>query len=168
MRLKFFPKIAFRCLAFSRAAFRGIVFRGFAFRAAAILLLGVTAMGAMDAAGMALPAGISSETPSSSMPSAALASQPARPAGCHDHALPASLPLPVVPATVPAEPRSYQCCVTGHHAAIPFASFSLRLALACVGDADTAQFSFVTKLHFSSLVLVSPFSSPPGSFSLRI
>jgi hypothetical protein len=149
--------------------FRRVVFGGFAFRAAAILLLGMTAASAMDTAGMALPAGLFFETPSSEPSSADLASQPARPAGCHDHTLPTSLPSPVVPATVPPAPRSYQCCVTGHHAAIPLAPFSLRLVLAWVGEAtDAGQFSLVTELHFSSLLLVSPFSSPPGSFSLRI
>jgi hypothetical protein len=148
--------------------FRRIAFRGIVFRAVAILLIGMTAVSAVDAAAMAPPAGLFSERPSSELSSASLASRPARPAGCHDHALPASLALPVVPATVPPAPRSYQCCVTGHHAAIPFASFSLRTALACIGPADTGQFSSLTTLHFSSLILVSPFGSPPGSFSLRI
>jgi hypothetical protein len=150
MRQKFFCRIAFR---------------GIAFRTVAVLLLGMTAA---SAAGLALPAGLFPGTPSSEPSPADLASRPARPAGCHDHALPASLPLPVVPATVPPAPRSYQCCVAGHHAAIPLASFSFRLVLACMGAADAGQFSFVTTLHFSFLVPVSPFGSPPGSFSLRI
>lgn len=158
MRQQFFRKLAFR-----RLAFRGIVFRS-----AALLLLGMTVVSAMDAAGMAPSAGLFFGTSSSEPSPTDLGSRPARPAGCHDHALPASLPLPVAPATIPPAPRSYQCCVTGHHAAIPFASFSLRLVLACIGPADAGQFSFVTKLHFSSLILVLPFSSPPGSFSLRI
>jgi hypothetical protein len=149
--------------------FRRVVFRGFAFRIAAVLLLAMTTASAMDTAGMALPGGLFFETPSSEPSSADLASKPARAAGCHDHTLPTSLPSPVFPATVPRAPRSYQCCVTGHHAAIPLAPFSLRLVLAWVGETtDAAQFSSVTELHFSSLLLVSPFSSPPGSFSLRI
>src|SRR3984957_19277357 len=149
--------------------FRRIAFRGIVFRAVAILLIGMTAVSAVDAAAMAPPAGLFSERPSSELSSASLASRPARPAGCHDHALPASLALPVVPATVPPAPRSYQCCVPGHHAANPLGPFSLRLVLAWVGEAtDAGQFSLVTELHFSSLLLLSPFSSPPGSFSLRI
>ena len=158
MRQKFFRKVAFRCLAFRGSAFRGVVFR-----TAAALLLGMTSANAMDAADMALPAGLFSEGPSSD-----LALQTARPAGCHDHELPASLPLPIVPATVPPAPRGYQCCVTGHDAAIPFASFSLRITLACVGGASGAgQFSSATAMHLSSIALI-PFGSPPGSFSLRI
>lgn len=159
MRPKFFLKVAFRSLAFRRDSFLDL-----AFRTAAVLLLGMTVASTMNAADM----GRSAE-PFFSWPAAELAAQPARPAGCHSHALPASLPLPVVPATVPPAPRNYECCVTGHHAAIPFASFSLRLVLACVGEATGAeQFSLATTVHSSSIVLISPSGSPPGSFSLRI
>jgi len=101
MRQKFFRKVAFHHVAF----------RVFAFRTAAVLLLGMTAASAMSAAEMTLPPG-----PSLERLAANRASQPAQPARCHSYELPASLPLPVVPATVPHAPRSYQCCVTGHHA----------------------------------------------------
>ncbi|MGA9981794.1 MAG: hypothetical protein WBQ08_24470 [Candidatus Sulfotelmatobacter sp.] len=152
--------------------FRRIAFRGVAFRTVAVLLLGMTGANAMGTADMALPTGPRSERPSAdlaSQPASSPTSHPARSAGCHSQELPASLPRPVVPATVPQAPRSYQCCVTGHHIAIPFASFSLRLVLACVGDASGAgRFSFLTTAHFPSLVLISPFGSPPGSVSLRI
>jgi hypothetical protein len=40
------------------------------------------------------------------------------PAGCHS-------PGSTVPATPDPAPTSYQCCVNGHHAAIPNASFTL-------------------------------------------
>jgi hypothetical protein len=153
MRLKVFRKVAFRRFAFC----------GVGFRTVAVLLLGVTAASAMNATGMALPAERFSERLS-----ADLASQPAQPAGCHSHELPASLPLPVVPATVPPAPRSYQCCVTGHHAVIPFASFTLRLAWTRAEDASgSGQFSLSTARHFFSVVS-SSFGSPPGSFALRI
>ncbi len=42
------------------------------------------------------------------------------PAGCHSHG----------PAAPSPAPPSYQCCVNGHHAAIPNASFSPRLMAA--------------------------------------
>jgi hypothetical protein len=159
MRPKAFLKVAFRSLSFRRDAFHDL-----AFHTAAVLLLGMTVASTMNAADM----GRSTER-FSPWPSAYLASQPAPTTGCHSHALPASLPLPVVPATVPPAPRSYECCVTGHHAAIPFASFSLRLVFACVGEATGAeQFSLATTVHSSSIVLISAFGSPPGSFSLRI
>lgn len=146
---------------FSRkAAFRPVVFRTFVFRTVAVLLLGVRAGSAMDAA---LPVLLLQE------PFADLASQPAPPAGCHRSESLASPPLPVVPATIPPAPRSYQCCVAGHHAAIPFAPFSFLQVLAHVGDASGAgQFSLLAAVHFLSIVLISPFGSPPGSFSLRI
>ncbi len=164
MRPKFFRKVEFRSFAFNRLALHGVSLRFFAFRAAAVLLLGMTAASAISAADMAPPAGAFS-----GRPSADLASQPSRTAGCHSHALPASLPLPVAPASGPPAPRSYQCCVTGHHAVIPFASFSLRLLLACVGEVTGAeQFSLATTAHFPSPVLISPVGSPPGSVSLRI
>jgi hypothetical protein len=143
-------------------------FRGVAFRTVAVLLLGMTAASAMNAVELALPAGNFPEQPST-FSSAELASQRARPAGCHSHEVPTSFPLPIVPATVPPAPRNYQCCVTGHHAVIPLASFSLRLVLACVGGASGArQFSLATTVHFPSLALISPFGSPPGSVALRI
>src|ERR1700730_17137493 len=44
------------------------------------------------------------------------AAQPAHPAGCHSHGPPTPAPAPT----------SFQCCVTGHQAAIPNASFSPR------------------------------------------
>ena len=154
MKQKFFCRIAFRHLGLHRVAFR----------AASVLLLVITAASAMEATGMALPA-----KPFSGRLSTVLSSQPAPPAGCHSPELPASLPLPVVPATIPPAPRSYQCCVTGHHIAIPFASFSHRLVFSCVGDASGAgQFSLLTAARSSSSVLISPFGSPPGSVSLRI
>ena len=144
--------------------FRKIAVRGLAFRTVAVLLLGVTAASAMNAADVALPAGTFSERPSADP-----ALQPARPAGCHSHESLASLPLPIVPATVPPAPRSYQCCVAGHHATIPLASFSLRLVLARVGDVSNAvRLSLGTAVHSSSIALISPFGSPPGGFSLRI
>jgi hypothetical protein len=142
---------------------RKISVRGLAFRTVAVLLLGMTAASAMNAADVAA-AGTFSERPSADP-----ALQPARPAGCHSHESLASLPLPVVPATVPPAPRSYQCCVAGHNAVIPFASFSLRLVLARVGDVGSAvRLSLGAAVHSSSIALISPFGSPPGGFSLRI
>ena len=143
---------------------RKIAVRDLAFRSVAVLLLGMTTASAMNAADVALPAGTFSERHSADP-----ALQPARPARCHSHESLASLPLPIVPATVPPAPRSYQCCVAGHHATIPLASFSLRLVLARVGDVSNAvRLSLGTAVHSSSIALISPFGSPPGGFSLRI
>lgn len=151
MRQKCFHRIAFRYLGLPRLAFR----------AAAVLLLAITAASAMDAAGMALPPG-SLPGQLSGQHSAHLASPPAFPGGCHGHEGPAYPAVPVMP-------RSYQCCITGHHIAILSASFSLPLVLACVREAgDAAGFSFATTAHVPTLVLIFPSSSPPGGVALRI
>jgi len=157
MRQKFFRKIAFRGVALRSLAASSAAFRGVVSRAAAVLLLGMTAANAMGAADMARPAGLFPERAS-----ADFAPQPGSPAGCHSHENPA---YPAVPVT----PRGYECCVTGHRAAIRLASFSLRPVLACVGEAGRArQIPLATTVHFSSLALITPFGSPPGGFSLRI
>ncbi len=52
------------------------------------------------------------------------AAQASHPAGCHGRG-PGIPSRSHFPAPIPA-PTSYQCCVNGHHAAIPNAAFSLR------------------------------------------
>lgn len=78
---------------------------------------------------------------------------------CHGH-------MPEQPARAPL---SYQCCVNGHHAAIPQATFSARPLLALFpkshGGEDFALAS-VLAAHFSTVV--APSSSPPGIAPLRI
>ena len=84
------------------------------------------------------------------------------PAGCHGH-------TPAVPFP---SPTSFQCCVSGHQAAIPNAAFSLRSsgfseAQLCAQDAGLR---FDTAANRLSVVLVAPSDSPPilASASLRI
>ena len=78
---------------------------------------------------------------------------------CHGH-------LPEQPARVPV---SYQCCVNGHHAAIPQATFQARPVLALRskshGNEDFSLASVVAA-HFSTVIV--PASSPPGIAPLRI
>jgi len=93
----------------------------------------------------------------------ATASIPSRadhPAGCHGRA-------PAVPSPAPT---SYQCCVSGHDAALPNPAFALSLTSAAVQlssfDAgNKASLDFVTFLHSTISV---PFLSPPGGAPLRI
>jgi hypothetical protein len=90
----------------------------------------------------------------------AMPSQPANhPAGCHD-----SGPVDPSPA-----PPSYQCCVSGHHWAIPGTAFSLRPIMA-VGpvevDHRNQSLISISSRDFSRLIL--PSDSPPGSAPLRI
>ena len=86
------------------------------------------------------------------------AMQPGHLAGCHGHA-----PSPPVPS-----PTNYQCCVSGHHAAIPNAVFSIYSTAAQVCslvDSDRDGLEFVS---FGSSLLVAPSYSPPGAVPLRI
>jgi len=78
---------------------------------------------------------------------------------CHGH-------MPGQPARVPL---SYQCCLNGHHAAIPQATFSLTQLLAQVCKSyggEDLSLSSVLSAHFS--IIVVPASSPPGIAPLRI
>jgi hypothetical protein len=87
------------------------------------------------------------------------ATQPAHPPGCHHHG----------PATPSPAPISFQCCVTGHQAAMPNASFSpgdlaARLCALAAGE----QFSQGFALGRLPAMLIAPSNSPPGTAPLRI
>ena len=74
--------------------------------------------------------------------------------------------MPEQPSRVPV---SYQCCVNGHHAAIPQAMFSARPLLALFSKSHGGEdFSLASVLaaHFSTVIV--PASSPPGIAPLRI
>jgi len=80
-------------------------------------------------------------------------------AGCHGHE----------PATPSPAPASYQCCVSGHHAAIPNLSFSLRVVAAQVGGLDGSDGPGLRLLvRLNAATLVVPADSPPGPVPLRI
>ncbi|HME34227.1 MAG TPA: hypothetical protein VKF84_03235 [Candidatus Sulfotelmatobacter sp.] len=79
--------------------------------------------------------------------------------GCHDHG-PAS--------PVPASTR-YQCCVNGHHAAVPTVSFSLRFLASQVCSLDGGDGPrLASLLSLNSALFVVPSNSPPGPAPLRI
>jgi hypothetical protein len=78
---------------------------------------------------------------------------------CHGH-------MPEQPARVPV---SYQCCVNGHDAAIPQATFQARPLLALFSKSDGGEdFSLTSVLVPHSSIIVVPSSSPPGIAPLRI
>ncbi|MGA2347113.1 MAG: hypothetical protein ABSF93_13960 [Candidatus Sulfotelmatobacter sp.] len=80
-------------------------------------------------------------------------------AGCHNHG----------PANPSPAPTSYQCCVNGHHAAVPIVSFSLHLAAVQVGRSNSEDRPrLALPLNVSSTGLIFPSSSPPGPVPLRI
>lgn len=90
------------------------------------------------------------------------AAQAGHPAGCHHQ-----------PATPSPAPISYQCCVSGHGAAMPNAAFSLRASLRtmaarfCSFDASNGPLRDIVPFVHSA-VLVVPSDSPPGIAPLRI
>jgi hypothetical protein len=84
---------------------------------------------------------------------------PVHPAGCHGHG-------PAAPASAPAD---YQCCVNGHHAAIPGRAFSRGPLLAAFSGLDRSEkVSLASGACEYSAISVVPSISPPGGALLRI
>lgn len=80
------------------------------------------------------------------------------PAGCHGH-------RPVAPSPAPI---SFQCCVNGHHAAIPNAAFTIpQDAPRCGSNADV-QLCIGRESDRNIVQFLFSSSSPPGSSPLRI
>jgi hypothetical protein len=96
----------------------------------------------------------------------AATAQESHPAGCHRH-------TPAVPAPSPSHfpvPASYECCVNGHHAAIPNAAFSFEPAagqLCGVNGSNRPCLTVVASFHAAMFFLV-PSDSPPNVAPLRI
>jgi hypothetical protein len=83
--------------------------------------------------------------------------QPSHPAGCHSHG----------PAT--PHPASFQCCASGHQAAMPNATFSPRamdVQLCRLAAGEEGRFRFASDRH--SVMFVVPSNSPPDIAPLRI
>jgi len=76
---------------------------------------------------------------------------------CHGH-MPAPSRAPV----------SYQCCINGHHAAIPQATFSPRPLEALLSALPDNQGDLVCSIAMYSPVPVFVADSPPGLAPLRI
>jgi len=89
------------------------------------------------------------------------------PAGCHNHGPATPSPSPS-PSRSPA-PASYECCVSGHEAAIPNATFSTRPLLALVSALESGEeFPLISVRLVGPRVSVVPSNSPPGAAPLRI
>jgi hypothetical protein len=86
------------------------------------------------------------------------AAHPNHPAGCHGHG-------PAIPA--PAR-NSYQCCVGGHHAAIPNASFSPRPVVAQICTLHAGQDTGLNFVRRHSVPFTVLSDSPPGVTPLRL
>jgi|SRR5579862_593639 len=81
------------------------------------------------------------------------------PAGCHDRH----------PATPFPTPVSFQCCVNGHHAALPNASFTVGSQDARTPDlVPDFQVRIELDSDRNSVHVLFPSNSPPGTSPLRI
>jgi hypothetical protein len=84
------------------------------------------------------------------------------PVGCHSQESRA----PKLPSPLPA---SYQCCVNGHHVAVPNATFTLRSVaaqLCSLASSAILRFDFISCLRCEDASGLS--TSPPSTAPLRI
>jgi hypothetical protein len=79
-------------------------------------------------------------------------------AGCHGRA----------PATPSPAPANFQCCVNGHHAAIPNATFSEPSMLVGGEEEGGKEFSGSYAPYRRSAMCMVLSNSPPGGAPLRI
>jgi hypothetical protein len=122
-------------------------------------ILGLLLIAALVTA--ALPTGSLAVAGADGAPSAAVDE---RPAVCHAHGS-KSLPLSPLPA-----PVSYQCCLTGHDAAVVPASTSPQPPAQCQRAPVTLQIESALTAYFLGDLEVSMLLSgdPPGTTPLRI
>ena len=90
-------------------------------------------------------------------------------AGCHAHGG-QSLPLSPLPRSPLPAPVSYQCCLTGHDAAVVPASTSPQPPARCQYTQVTLQIQSALTAYFLGGLEVSMVASaePPGTTPLRI
>jgi hypothetical protein len=125
-------------------------------------ILRMVALLLVVAVAMALPGEHALPFPADRIPVNRIPANPAQhPAGCHE--MPSPLPSPS-----PA-PVSYECCVSGHQAAIPNPTFSSRPLAALVAALDQGEEVSLSSVGFvDTRVSVVPSNSPPGAAPLRI
>jgi hypothetical protein len=125
-------------------------------------ILGLLLIAALVTA--ALPTGALVLAAADHAPSAAVDE---RPAGCHTHGG-QSLPLSQLPHSPLPAPASYQCCLTGHDAAVVPASTSPQPP-APSAPAPPQIESLLTGYFLGGLeVSMVPSAEPPGTTPLRI
>jgi len=125
-------------------------------------ILGLLLIAALVTA--ALPGGTLVLAAADHAPSGALGE---RPAACHAHGG-QSLPLSQMPHSPLPAPASYQCCLTGHDAAVVPASTSPEPP-APSAPAPPQIESLLTGLFLGGLELsMAPSAEPPGTTPLRI
>jgi len=125
-------------------------------------ILGLLLIAALVTA--ALPTGALVLAAADHAPSAALDE---RPAGCHAHGG-QSLPLSQLPHSPLPAPASYQCCLTGHDAAVVPASTSPQPPAPRAPVPPQIE-SLLTGYFLDGLeVAMVPSAEPPGTTPLRI
>jgi len=125
-------------------------------------ILGLLLIAALVTA--ALPTGALVLAVADHAPSAALGE---RPAGCHAHGG-QSLPLSQMPHSPLPAPASYQCCLTGHDAAVVPASTSPQPPAPSAPVPPQIE-SLLTGYFLGGLeVSMVPSAEPPGTTPLRI
>src|ERR1700688_2796451 len=120
------------------------------------------------AAALVVTAAVSNTTASSHTPQTSPASTTANnhPAGCHDHDR-NDAPLASHPDRLPA-PVNYQCCITGHHAAVLHASDLPWPVTECAHFVEQSNPYALPSFpqHFEAALLLS--AAPPLPSPLRI
>jgi hypothetical protein len=125
-------------------------------------ILGLLLIAALVSA--ALPTGALVLAAADHVPSAAVDE---RPAGCHAHGG-QSLPLSQLPHSPLPAPASYQCCLTGHDAAVVPASTSPQPPAPSAPVPPQIE-SLLTGYFLGGLeVSMVPSAEPPGTTPLRI
>jgi hypothetical protein len=125
-------------------------------------ILGLLLIAALVSA--ALPTGALVLAAADHVPATALGE---RPAGCHAHGG-QSLPLSQLPHSPLPAPASYQCCLTGHDAAVVPASASPQPPAASAPVPPQIE-SLLTGYFLGGLeVSMVPSAEPPGTTPLRI
>ena len=111
-------------------------------------------------------------TPSSAVTVAAADHAPSatldeRPAGCHAHGG-QSLPLSPLPHSPLPAPASYQCCLTGHDAAVVPDSISPQPPAQCAAVPRQIESLLTGYFLVDFEVSMIPSADPPGITPLRI
>ena len=130
-------------------------------------ILRMVAMLLVVSVAMALPGAHALPFPADRIP----ANPVQHPAACHGYkpTMPSSSSLPLPSPSRSRSPMSYECCASGHQAALPNPTFSSRPLVALVSGLESGEeFSLISVGFVDTRVSLVPSNSPPGSAPLRI
>jgi hypothetical protein len=126
-----------------------------------LLLIAALLMATLSTRSLAVGVAVADHAPSAAVDE--------RPAGCHAHGG-QNLPLSSPPRYPLPAPVSYQCCLTGHDAAVVPASASPQPPAQYQYTRVTLQIQSALTAYFLGALEVSmvPSADPPGTTPLRI